>query len=410
MSGGKSFQKPPWCCAPRDPQLRRRLVDCFADKEAQDGRATPFTVEILDKAVYTIGRGPSADIQLRGDMASRLHAAVLQNAAGQKFLVDLKSANGTFLGGKKLPPHEPVEWKDGQSAHFGTGDKADIFVLRGQGGETAAEEPEAKRPRLSEDTAKTGPADDPLAALYGDLPDATVEAAPKKDVTHKLQPLPPPVEDPSKILFLDVDGVLRPLHSRQDAFQNTKTIEINGRLVPLLGNSEAMAGVDFWPTAMRALRFIVQKTGARIVLSSDWRKDEMLKKGVCNSLEEYSIPPLYSQTPDMDSAAPGVIKTLHSSFREKRCKEIRKWLSKNPKVRYWCAIDDIDLSIPDKEAQRSRQNGAGVFLDMQENFVKTNPQHGLNMEVARLAICYLNGAPPTEEIFAAAYGIRPPED
>ena len=43
-------------------------------------------------------------------------------------------------------------------------------------------------------------------------------------------------------------------HVRQDAFQNTRTIEINGARVPLLGNSEAKAGVDFWPSAMRALR------------------------------------------------------------------------------------------------------------------------------------------------------------
>ena len=44
------------------------------------------------------------------------------------------------------------------------------------------------------------------------------------------------------------------LAGRQDAFQNTRTIEINGARVPLLGSSEAKAGVDFWPSAMRALR------------------------------------------------------------------------------------------------------------------------------------------------------------
>ena len=49
-------------------------------------------------------------------------------------------------------------------------------------------------------------------------------------------------------------GTLRFPCGRQDAFQNTRTIEINGARVPLLGSSEAKAGVDFWPSAMRALR------------------------------------------------------------------------------------------------------------------------------------------------------------
>ena len=39
----------------------------------------------------------------------------------------------------------------------------------------------------------------------------------------------------------------------------------------------------------------------------------------------------------LSTHAPGVIKAIHSSFREKRCKEIRKWLKQHPKITHFCA-------------------------------------------------------------------------
>merc|ERR1712079_811660 len=109
-------------------------------------------------------------------------------------------------------------------------------------------------------------------------------------------------------------------------------------------------------------------------------------QGIAGALEEYRMPALYGETPDMDQATRGVIKALHTSFREKRCKEIRKWVSRNPKVQRWVAIDDIDLSLPDKEAQLDlmvRGSGSGepsVFLDPNDIFVRTIPQVGLTTE------------------------------
>lgn len=211
--------------------------------------------------------------------------------------------------------------------------------------------------------------------------------------------------DPHKILFLDVDGVLRALHSRENAWSNVKTIAINGARVPLMGGGEAKAAVDFWPGAMRALRHIVKQTSCRICLSSDWRKDDTLKEGIAAQFEEYSMPPMYGQTPDFDAVtSPGVIKAIHTSGREKRCKEIRKWLKGHPKVTSWIAIDDNDLSAPDKEAKRSADEGAGTFLDPGKNFVKTNPTIGLTIELAKLAICLLNDNEVTEDVLTAAYG------
>jgi len=393
----KSFRPPKWCAAPRSPERHRQKVH-FRDRE-------DTLTELFDKPMYTIGK-LNADIQLSGELASRMHAAVLQDVEGKRYLVDLKSTHGTFIEAKRLQPHLPAEWALGSVASFGSGPKADVLVFGSQASKRKEidkdavdldGEPEVKRPRLEE-------AADPMAALYGDLPEATlVETAPKVE-TAKVQALPPPEKDPTKILFLDVDGVLRPLHSRQDAFQNTRTIDIGGAKVALLGNSEAKAGVDFWPSAMRALRFIIQKTGARICLSSDWRKSEELKDGIKGSFEEYDVPPLYSQTPDLDQATPGVIKALHSSFKEKRCKEIRKWLRQHPTVKNWCVVDDVDLSMPDKASSVDRRAGP-LYMDSSAEFVKTNPTIGLNMDIAKLAICYINGAEPSEETIQAAYGV-----
>lgn len=380
------FRRPKWCSAPRSPERHKSQLRALGNEDERSW-------EVLDKSVYTVGRHETADFQLQGELVSRIHAAVLQDVEGERYLVDLKSTHGTFLESKRLKAHEPVKWPEGQMASFGFGPKA-VFMVLGSMGEVA---PPAKRPKTEPQVI-----DDPMASLYGDLPEASIVNTAPKVAETKVQPLPTPTKDPTRVIFLDIDGVLRPLHSRQDAFQNTRTIEINGARVPLLGSSEAKAGVDFWPSAMRALRFIVQKTEARIVLSSDWRKQEVLKEGIQSAFEEHGIPDLYSSTPDLDQATPGVIKTLHSSFREKRCKEIRKWLKANPKITHFCAIDDVDLSMPDKASLKSQDSD--VFLDPDKEFVKTNPVVGLTMEISKLVICYLNGTEPSEEILSAVFG------
>ena len=72
---------------------------------------------------------------------------------------------------------------------------------------------------------------------------------------------------------------------------------------------------------------------------------------------------------DIIEILPGVIKAIHSSFREKRCKEIRKWLKQHPKITHFCAIDDVDLSMPDKKSGRDAEQ---IFLDPDKEFVKTS--------------------------------------
>eukprot|EP00747_Dinoflagellata_sp_TGD_P144139 gnl/TRDRNA2_/TRDRNA2_176461_c0_seq12.p1 gnl/TRDRNA2_/TRDRNA2_176461_c0~~gnl/TRDRNA2_/TRDRNA2_176461_c0_seq12.p1 ORF type:complete len:239 (-),score=39.26 gnl/TRDRNA2_/TRDRNA2_176461_c0_seq12:336-1052(-) len=212
---------------------------------------------------------------------------------------------------------------------------------------------------------------------------------------------------------------MRGVHGRQDFAKNIRTtMTVEGVTVAMVGDKEAssLAGLDFWPSAMRALRHIVSKTSCGIVLSSDWRKDETLRDGVNGMLREYRIPTCYGYTPDLETKAVGVVKALHSSFREKRCKEIRKWLRQHKKVTRFVAIDDIDLSSGARSAQdlqresEDRQNGESIFMNPMTEFVRCNPQVGLTMELAKLAVMFLNGEDVDQETLDAAYGTGPATD
>jgi pSer/pThr/pTyr-binding forkhead associated (FHA) protein len=66
----------------------------------------------------TIGRGDENDLVINYAAASRSHALVTFDG-GRYYVIDLNSANGTYLGNKRLEPHEPTMWMTGQSMRIG---------------------------------------------------------------------------------------------------------------------------------------------------------------------------------------------------------------------------------------------------------------------------------------------------
>ncbi|CAK9044525.1 unnamed protein product [Durusdinium trenchii] len=72
---------------------------------------------------------PEPDIGLACPLSSKAHALVLQNWIGKIFLQDLGSAHGTFMGGVRLKPHEPVEWMPGVQVYFADA-QLEFFELR----------------------------------------------------------------------------------------------------------------------------------------------------------------------------------------------------------------------------------------------------------------------------------------
>jgi len=102
---------PSWCDKP-NPAAKRKSV------HLRVGNEPPVVVHISEKAFYTVGR-LGQDVVLKGETTSRLHAVILHNAAGETFLLDLKSQNGTYLQDNRLEPWQEYPWRDGGEAQFG---------------------------------------------------------------------------------------------------------------------------------------------------------------------------------------------------------------------------------------------------------------------------------------------------
>lgn len=241
---------------------------------------------------------------------------------------------------------------------------------------------DAKRKQQFEEPAakKAKSSDSFLDDLYGGLP----EPDPEKDVEfakkmaeekesrtrHKLPKCPTP--DTSKAIFLDVDGVLRPLTAG-----GFRAMMVDGEWA--LKSETA----DFISGAMLSLRHIVEQTGAICVLSSEWRRDEPMRDGVDNILRDYEMPTCVSWTPtdlqrDMGTENP------FQAFTERRAREISKWLSTNPQVRQWVVLDDINMA----DADADRKPGT---LRMTERIVQTHRKIGITMENAKAAVQILRG-------------------
>jgi len=89
------------------------------------------------KPSYVIGRNDTADIVLSHASISRHHAAVAHHSDGRVYIIDLKSACGTKVDGKRIDGHRPTELRPGASVCFG--EDAAQYVLSGASGKRPAE-------------------------------------------------------------------------------------------------------------------------------------------------------------------------------------------------------------------------------------------------------------------------------
>ena len=86
------------------------------------------TLPVGRQPCYVAGRLPEVEITLEHPSVSRRHAAVMHHRSGAVYIMDLGSAHGTFLNGRRLPPQEPTQWREGAAVNFGASSRA--FVLR----------------------------------------------------------------------------------------------------------------------------------------------------------------------------------------------------------------------------------------------------------------------------------------
>ena len=179
-----------------------------------------------------------------------------------------------------------------------------------------------------------------------------------------------------KIIFLDIDGVLNCLPDKP-----------KDRWPDFHSHDERAYGLN--PELAENLKYILDKTDAKIVVSSSWRhfedyipwqKDgdwrEILSKMVGRRKEEMFIgdtPSLSTQKMTIDGESEYVLRGL----------EIKKWVMDNAKMLTsepglrMCVIDDETVDI--------------VSVIDDRFVVKTNRRDGLTRKDADRAISILNG-------------------
>lgn len=108
---------------------------------------------VLASGVTTIGRLPENDLVLPHREVSRRHADLRVGAAGV-ILTDLGSSNGTFVGGRRLPPYQPRPLAEGETVRIGP---FDLVHRSAEAGEPAA-------PSADEDPTETLVAEQPRSA------------------------------------------------------------------------------------------------------------------------------------------------------------------------------------------------------------------------------------------------------
>merc|ERR1719217_433921 len=143
---------------------------------------------------------------------------------------------------------------------------------------------------------------------------------------------------------------------------------------------------------MLALRHIILETGAITVLSSEWRRDQPMRDGVDSILKDYELPPCASWTPtdlqrDMGTENP------FQAFTERRAREISQWVTKNPQVKQWVVLDDINMAAADEDRK------PGTLL-MTPRIVQTHRKIGLTLENAQAAVKILRGEKLPPQILA----------
>lgn len=73
----------------------------------------------LAQSASSLGRAAENTFPLADNTVSRRHAVVSIDAAGDAWITDLGSSNGTFVDGKQVPVHTPTPVKDGSRIQIG---------------------------------------------------------------------------------------------------------------------------------------------------------------------------------------------------------------------------------------------------------------------------------------------------
>jgi hypothetical protein len=129
---------------------------------------------------------------------------------------------------------------------------------------------------------------------------------------------------------------------------------------------------NFDRKAVKVLNWILEKSGAEIVVSSDWRFHASLEE-----LGEYYISQGIMKKPiGMTGMFKDIFPREWSQLRFRadleleRYMEINHWLENHPEVTHWVAVDDLDMSIEFLGERFSSWDGSDTNPGL-PNFVHT---------------------------------------
>ncbi len=171
--------------------------------------------------------------------------------------------------------------------------------------------------------------------------------------------------DYNKIIFLDIDGVLNPVHYRNAlgklwgaSHNEIKSFDDYGQL--------------FFYHNCEALKRIVDNTGAMIVISSTWRMS-----GLKVMQEMWAYRKLAGEVVDVTPDVNDLVKDGVSEFYDTICRgtEIDHWINKRGFKGKYVIIDDTK----------------DMLTSQAPFFVNTNAYCGLTFKDAEKAIELLNG-------------------
>lgn len=162
-----------------------------------------------------------------------------------------------------------------------------------------------------------------------------------------------------KVIFLDIDGVLNTKWWYAQMNRNTPKDKY---------------GYAFDPNAVSNLKYILDQTGADIVISSSWKSFGFSE--LEEMWEERGLPgKLIGITPNSVSDEMLLNADLDNmELFSIRGMEIKEWLSKKGRsISHYAIIDDMDNMLPEQ----------------QSHFVKTDPEIGITKENADQVIAII---------------------
>jgi len=167
-----------------------------------------------------------------------------------------------------------------------------------------------------------------------------------------------------KIIFLDIDGVLNPIHYMNATYKMWKASF--GKI-----KSHDEYGQLFFYQNCEALQKIVDETGAKIVISSAWRMP-----GESEMKELWKHRNLAGEIIGITPNEMDVVKSGEAKFYDEVCRgaEIKLWINTNKFRGNYVIIDDTKDMLKEQE----------------KYFVITNSYCGLTLKDAEKAIEILN--------------------